>query len=179
MLALLLACIPVPVAAAQEAPAIVAPPPAEAPIAEALTLAARKNQRVLLVWGGEWCGWCQKLDALFREDAKIARKLQYEYRVVHVQAGDTDANDALASRYGADLGQGYPYLTVLDAAGKAIANQDTGSLEEGTRHDAAKVLAFLERHQAPYQDAGQLFDAALARARLEHKRVFLAFEAPW
>lgn len=35
------------------APPIVAPP-AEAEISAALVLAAHKNQRVLLVWGGEW-----------------------------------------------------------------------------------------------------------------------------
>lgn len=178
MLALLLAFTTA-AAPVQEPAAAVAPPPAEAPIAEALTLAARKNQRVLLVWGGEWCGWCKKLDALFRDDAKIARKLLYEYRVVHVQSGDTQANDGLAARYGADLAQGYPYLTVLDATGKAIANQETGSLEQGSLHDPAKVLAFLEAQQAPYQDARDLLDTALARARLEQKRVFLAFEAPW
>lgn len=32
----------------------VAAPPAEAEISAALVLAAHKNQRVLLVWGGEW-----------------------------------------------------------------------------------------------------------------------------
>ena len=30
------------------------PPPAEAAVSEALTLAAAKNQRVLLIWGGDW-----------------------------------------------------------------------------------------------------------------------------
>lgn len=103
----------------------------------------------------------------------------YEYRVVHVQAGDTEANDPLAARYGADLTKGYPYLTVLDAQGRPVVHQETGALEDGPQHDAAKVLAFLEQHQAPPQSAQDLLDAALARARLEQKRVFLAFEAPW
>lgn len=99
--------------------------------------------------------------------------------MVHVQAGDTHANDSLAARYGADLTKGYPYLTVLDATGKPVANQETGALEDGAQHDATKVLAFLEQHQAPPQSAQELLDAALARARLEQKRVFVAFEAPW
>jgi hypothetical protein len=99
--------------------------------------------------------------------------------VVHVQAGDTKANDPLAARYGADLTKGYPYLTVLDALGQPVANQETGALEDGPQHDAAKVLAFLEQHQAPPQHAQELLDAALMRARLEQKRVFLSFEAPW
>ena len=38
----------------EPAPEAPAPPPAEAAVAEALTKAAKKNQRVLLVWGGDW-----------------------------------------------------------------------------------------------------------------------------
>ena len=38
----------------QEPAEVAAPPPAAAEIAEALTRAAAKNQRVLLMWGGDW-----------------------------------------------------------------------------------------------------------------------------
>ena len=95
-----------------------------------------------------------------------------------VQAGDTDANDPLKAKYGAKI-RGYPFLTVLDSAGKAIANQETGSLEDGPNHDPGKVMAFLEQHQATYLDASEVLAAAQARAELETKRVFVAFEAPW
>ena len=115
---------------------------------------------------------------MFREDSKVARKLLYEYQVVHVQAGDTKANDPLKRKYGAEI-TGYPFLTVLDASGKAIANQETGSLEDGPKHDPAKVLGFLEKHQATYLDAQQVYATALARAKSEEKRLFVAFEAPW
>lgn len=95
-----------------------------------------------------------------------------------MQAGDTQANAPLMKRYGAEP-NGYPYLTVLDASGRTVTHQETGSLEDGPDHDPAKVLAFLERHQAPYLNAQQVYDAALTQARLAHKRVLLAFEAPW
>lgn len=98
--------------------------------------------------------------------------------MVHAQAGDTEANQPLMDRFGVKP-NGYPYLTVLDGAGKVVTQQETGALEDGPNHDPAKVLAFLERHQAPYQDAQALLDAALARAKQEEKRVFLSFEAPW
>lgn len=98
--------------------------------------------------------------------------------MVHVQAGDTQANQPLMVRFGAQP-DGYPYLTVLDGAGKVVTHQETGSLEDGPKHDPAKVLAFLAKHQAPYRNAQDLLDAALARAQKEEKRVFLSFEAPW
>jgi hypothetical protein len=99
--------------------------------------------------------------------------------VVHVAAGDTDANSPLARQYGADLQQGFPYLTILDGAGKVVTHQETGALEAGQQHDAKKVLAFLAQHQAPPQDAQKAYDAALARAKAEGKRLLVAFEAPW
>ena len=108
----------------------------------------------------------------------VKNKLLFEYQVVKVQAGDTKANDPLKEKYGTKI-KGYPFLTVLDAHGNAIANQETGSLEDGPKHDPAKVLAFLKQHQAEPLDAEEVLGAALTRAKLEKKRVFLSFEAPW
>lgn len=99
--------------------------------------------------------------------------------MVHVAAGDTDANAPLARQYGADLKQGFPYLTILDGAGKVVTHQETGALEAGQQHDPKKVLDFLTRHQAPAQDAQKIYEAARARAKAEGKRLLVAFEAPW
>lgn len=107
-------------------------------------------------------------------------ELLYEYRVVHVNVGKFDRNMDLAAKYGADLkAAGIPYLTVVDAAGKSLANQETGSLEDGPEHDPKKVLAFLSGLRAPPQDAQKVFADALARAKEAEKRVLLSFEAPW
>jgi len=152
---------------------------AGADIAAALAVAARKNKRVLIQWGGNWCGWCIKLHDLFRTDRTIARKILYEYEVVTVDIGRWDKHLDLVERYGADIqGSGVPYLTVLAADGSVLANQDTGSLEEGDHHDPALVLDFLETHQAPYPEAEALLANALDRAGREDKRLFLTFGAP-
>ncbi|MBI5434190.1 MAG: thioredoxin family protein, partial [Planctomycetes bacterium] len=157
---------------------------AKADLAAALAKAKKENRRVLVQWGANWCGWCTLLDKAFKSDAKLGRKLMYEYDLVHVDIGRFDKNVELATSYGADLeGNGVPFLTVLDADGKPLANQETGSLEsdvpDAREHDVAKVLAFLEKHQAPYLAAQDVLAAALARAKREDKRVFLHFGAPW
>jgi uncharacterized protein YyaL (SSP411 family) len=79
-----------------------------------------------------------------------------------------------------------PFITLLDAEGKVVANQETGSLEvpaaesDGKqRHDAKKVLAFLTKHQAPPVDAEAVLSAGMAEAQREGKTVFLHFGAPW
>lgn len=149
-------------------------------ITAALARARAENRRVLIQWGANWCGWCHVLHDTCRNDKDVKKKLLYEYDVVLIDIGRSDKNLDLAATYGADFkSQGVPYLTILSADGKALANQETGSLEKGQAHDPAKVLAFLERHQAPYLSAEAVLTDGLSRATRESKRVFLHFGAPW
>lgn len=154
-------------------------------IAAALAKAKKENQRVLIQWGGNWCGWCIKLHELCKSNREISKKLMYEYVVVHVDAGKpVDKNMALATGYGADLKQhGFPFLTILDADGKPLANQETSPLEVdgnlAAGHDPKKVLDFLTRHEAAKLDAAKTLEAGVAAAKKDGKRVFLHFGAPW
>lgn len=153
-------------------------------IKAAITQARKENRHVLIQWGANWCGWCHLLHGTFSSDSAVRRKLLYEYDFVLIDIGRWDKNMDLALEYGADLkSNGVPYLTVLAADGSVIANQETGSLEaelDGKNgHDAAKVLAFLEEHQAPYLPADSILAAGLAQAKKQKKRIFLHFGAPW
>lgn len=153
---------------------------AKVDLAAAVAVAKRDNKRVLVMFGGNWCGWCHKLHGAFTRNADVARKLRYEYELVLVDIGRWDKHMDLAESYKADLKKhGVPFLTVLDADGKVLANQDTGSLEEGDHHDAKKVLEFLTRHEAVPLDAEAVLTAALSRARSADKRIFLHLGAPW
>ena len=161
-------------------------------IAAALAKAKKENQRVLVQWGGNWCHWCHLLHERFAADAGLRKELMYEYQLVLIDAGGKDKkNMDLASSYGADLAKhGFPYLTVLDASGKAIANQETGSLEikdekgesvtgEGAGHDAKKVLTFLKGQEAAHLQADAVVKDGIDQAKASRKKVFLHFGAPW
>lgn len=161
-------------------------------IAAALSKAKKENRRVLVQWGGNWCSWCILLNNTMTSDPAIKKELSYEYDVVHVDAGQpAGKNIELAKSYGADLEKhGFPFLTILDADGKAVANQETSSLEkkdakgesvigEGMGHDAKKVLAFLKANEAKPADAQKTLTAALEEAKSSGKLVFLHFGAPW
>jgi len=153
---------------------------AAAEIAAAKTRAAAENRRVLVQWGANWCHWCVKLHGLCESDAGVAKKLLYEYEVVRVDVGQFDKNMELAQSLGADFKKtGIPYLTILDGAGKVLANQETGPLESGEGHDPAKVIAFLEKHQAPYEKATDVRDRALKSAAASGKKLLVSFDAPW
>jgi thioredoxin-related protein len=152
---------------------------AMADIAAALAKAKRDNQHVLLMFGANWCDWSRKLDTLFRENRDIARALLYEYELVKVDIGRRDKNMDIADGYGADVeNSGIPYLTVLDAGGNVLANQETGALELDDAHDPAKVQAFLKRWQAEPLDAQAVLKSALAQAAQADKRAFLYLSAP-
>ena len=103
---------------------------------------------------------------------------------MRVDIGRFDKNLDVAQSYGADLKKyGAPFLSVLDADGKLILNQETSSLEskeEGVQaHDKQKVLEFLEANQAPQLKAEDLYASALQDAKRQQKRLFLRFGAPW
>lgn len=162
-------------------------------IAEALAKAKAEvpNKRVLIQWGGNWCGWCIKLHGLYKSNAAIKKELNYEYVVVFVDAGQPKGkNIEFAKTYGADLQkEGFPFLTVLAADGAVIANQESASLETKSTdgksaglesgHDAKAVLAFLKAHETPHPTAQSLLDAGVALAKSSGKTVFVHFGAPW
>lgn len=153
-------------------------------IEAAVARAKKENRRVLIQWGANWCSWCRVLHNTFQTDAKIRRKLLYEYDVVYVDIGKLDKNMELAASYGANLKDaGVPYLTILDGEGKVVTNQRTDDLEvKGVKeqsHDPAKVLEFLEKHQAAYLDAEAVLSEAMTKARESDRVVFVHFGAPW
>lgn len=190
---LLLAPHAVAPAIAQDAqqPAHVARPPiydesadAKEQIEQALAKAKKENRRVLIQWGANWCPWCHLLHETMSTNPEIKKELLYEYDVVLVDIGQWDKNLDLAASYGADIkASGVPYLTILDADAKPIANQETGSLEKTVDdkpgHDPAKVMSFLTEHQAEYLSAESVLNDGLAEAKQKKKRVFLHFGAPW
>jgi len=113
---------------------------AKVDIAAAVARAKKNNKRVLIMYGGNWCGWCYLLHDEFKKK-EIAKTLLYEYELVMVDIGKRDKHLDIVKAYGADI-TGVPYLTVLDSDGKVVVNQRTGPLEEGDHHDPAKVQGF-------------------------------------
>lgn len=84
--------------------------------------ARRTHRRVLLDFGGDWCGDCQVLDIYFHQppnDQLLARN----FVKVNINIGHEDANVDIAKKYGVTL-NGVPALAVVDASGKSLYAQD-------------------------------------------------------
>jgi thiol:disulfide interchange protein len=95
---------------------------APADVRAALLKARREHKRVILDFGGDWCGDCQVLNIYFHQ-APNAELLEKNFVLVDVNIGHEDANLDLAHKYGVPV-HGVPALAVLDAQGKVLYAQD-------------------------------------------------------
>ena len=158
---------------------------AKVQVAKAVERAKHNDKRVLLMFGGDWCGWCHKLHDVFKTNRDVAKVLSNEYELVTIDLESPNAKPMLEtskealSKEELKKGVGYPFLAVLDANGKVVTALRTDVLEEGEHHDPKLVAAFLDKWKVPPKDAKHVLDEALSRASSDDKRVFLSFGAPW
>lgn len=132
------------VAAAHSAGREIYPDPsqAHADVAAALKTAAATHRRVLLDFGGNWCGDCQVLDIYFH-DAANRPILESNFVLVHVNIGYMDQNVDLAQRFKVPLEKGVPALAVLSENGKLLFSQQNGQFEAMRRMESSSVTQFL------------------------------------
>ena len=94
------------------------PPPPREPIYDesmnveaAIELATQDGQdrNLLLMLGGNWCGWCYRLHDLLHQDEAITKLMNERFQLIHV---DIRSNPWILERYDT-APRGYPFLIVL------------------------------------------------------------------
>jgi len=115
-----------------------------ADIAAALKKARAEHKRVLLDFGGDWCGDCQVLDIYFHQSPN-ADLLAKHFVVVHIYIGHMDRNLDVPKKYDVPINKGVPALAVLDARGKLLYSQQTGQFENMRNMSSGDVTAFLNQ----------------------------------
>jgi thioredoxin 1 len=111
-------------------------------ITTALARAGKEKKRVLLDFGGNWCGDCQVLEIYFHDPANW-NLLQQNYVLVPVNIGRYDQNLDIAAKYGVPVDKGVPALAVLDANGQLVYSQRNREFEAMRKVDPAAVTQFL------------------------------------
>ena len=129
---------------ARSADRIIYPEPTQASIdlAAALKTAASQHKRILLDFGGNWCGDCQVLDIYFHDPRNLP-SLNTNFVLVHVNIGHMDENVEIARRYGVPLDRGVPALAVLSEHGKLLYSQKQGEFESMRHMESSSVTSFL------------------------------------
>jgi thioredoxin 1 len=113
-------------------------------IRQALTRAAAKHKRVLVVFGADWCYDCHVLDKAFRRP-DIAPVLNSNFEVVHVDVGQGDKNQDLMNQYQVPMSRGIPGMAVLGPDGKLVYSQKNGEFERTRSMGPEDLLAFLNQ----------------------------------
>jgi thiol:disulfide interchange protein len=118
------------------------PAQAKADLAAAFKTAAATHKRILLDFGGNWCGDCKALDLYFHDPANQPI-LKANFILVDINVGRLDANLDLAGKYEVPLGKGVPALAVLSDKGKLLYSQKSGEFEAMRRMESSAVTNFL------------------------------------
>lgn len=116
-------------------------------LAEAVQRAQGGGRRILLEVGGNWCGWCKKLDSYIHDHASVSDRLAAGFLIVKVNWSPGNKNEAFLADY--PTIRGYPHIFVLESDGAFLHSQDTSELEEGPSYNEAAVVAFLDRWAPP------------------------------
>jgi len=113
-------------------------------VRDAMAQAAQQHKRVLLDFGGNWCGDCQILDYYFHQPPN-AGLIDKSYIVVDIDVGHLDHNVALANQYGITLRHGVPALSIIDPQGHVLYSQNDGEFSSMGKVDPAAVTQMLEQ----------------------------------
>jgi thioredoxin 1 len=111
-------------------------------LAAALKTAAKTHKRVLIDFGGNWCGDCHVLDTYFH-NTQNQPILEANFVLVHINIGRMDENLDIAQRYQVPLDKGVPALAVLNEQGKLLYSQKSGEFEAMRRMEPSAVTHFL------------------------------------
>src|SRR5580704_698736 len=119
----------------------------KAEIVSALKQASVEHKRVILDFGGDWCGDCQVLDIYFHQSPNL-ELLDKNFLLVHVDIGRFDKNLDIPEKYNVPLKKGVPALAVLDANGKLLYSQQAAEFGDMRYMYANSVTDFLNRWKA-------------------------------
>jgi thiol:disulfide interchange protein len=116
----------------------------ETDISVAIAQARREHKRILLDFGGNWCGDCQLLDIYYHQSPNAELLTKY-FILVHVNIGHMDANVNIAQKYKVPITKGVPALAVLDSHGALLYAEHDKEFEHAT---PSAITDFLNRWKA-------------------------------
>jgi thioredoxin-related protein len=117
-------------------------------IEKAVPEATENCKRILLIFGADWCTWCNKLSKFIVENEHVSKLLDREYILIKVNIGKWDKNQDMVRKYNVERKAGIPSVVLLDEKGKFLLFEETGSLEAGKGYSEEKVLDFLNQNIA-------------------------------
>ena len=104
--------------------------------------ATAEGKRILLQVGGDWCGWCKRLDLFIADHQAIWNQVEADFLIMKVTMDRENPNEAFLSQY--PTIPGYPHIYVLESDGTFLYSKNTVELEEGSTYNEEAILTFLD-----------------------------------
>jgi len=122
------------------------PPVSASPanVKAAIAEAKRTHRRVIVDFGGDWCGDCQVLNIYFHQSPN-KELLEKYFVLVDVNIGQIDQNLDIGEKYGVVLRKGVPALAVLDGDSKVVYGQKNGEFEDMRNMKSQDLTDFLNK----------------------------------
>jgi len=185
-LLLALAFVPA-VLLAQDPPPVEEPPVEDPPVFDpsadvrarveaARRLAARHNQRLLVVFGADGSRASLALVEMAGEEGTVGRMLPDEFLTVPLEA-EAAAEQGLLESLGVTL-EGLPHIAVLDAEGRVLVQRSAAQLLVEGQPVSARILELLREHKAEPLDAKAIVADARAVAEKDGRKLLIEFVAP-
>ena len=114
---------------------------------DAIALATKTNKKILLEVGGDWCVYCNIMDATFEGHPQLRKVRDTNYVTVKINYSKENPNEAFLSHY--PKIPDYPHFFVLDSKGALLHSQPTHGFEHGKNYNAGKIDAFLRKWSQP------------------------------
>jgi len=111
----------------------------------AINLAKETDRNILIKIGGEWCGWCHKMDKFLKDNPDIYQKLHSNFVLLKVNVSDSNENADFMK--GLPPVEGYPHMYVTTATGKMLLSKDTAEFLDDESYSRTQWLTFIENWQ--------------------------------
>ena len=99
--------------------------PERDPVADlqtSLEIAKKDDRRVLVMAGGDWCGWCRRMDGIFKSNDAVSAILAKDYVVMKVNYSNKNQNSDFFAKY-PDFPE-FPHFFVFNQDGKLLKSQN-------------------------------------------------------
>jgi|GEM_PF-2275060 len=154
-----------------------------------LAEAKREYTRPLLLFGKPADPACVDLYRLFEmrdaqgDETKAAKpdyvapnELRWEFELAALDVDRPEVREFASARK-IDISAGVPVLAVLNGDGALVETQPLELKDK--KLDPQLLGGWMSKHKLPTRNAVQMYDAALAKAKAEDKRIFFILSASW
>jgi thioredoxin len=114
-------------------------------IARMMECARAEDKPLLVMFGANWCEWCQALDHLLAADRELAPLADKAFLRLNIDIGSYDRNLDVAAGYGLKAldDTGIPMLVVLRPDGSVREIRNSEAFVAGGRYSRPRVRRFL------------------------------------